>query len=307
MKSILSLVFIVLIIIIGGILVWAEKSSKEEEPAPEARITSFEECVAAGNPAMESWPRQCRAGDETFTEDIGNEFEKTDLIRSTTPRPNQTITSPLEISGEARGTWFFEASFPVKIIDGNGRVLLNSFVGTEDDWMTEDFVAYAGTLDFPTPTTKKGTLLLEKNNPSGIPEYDDALRIPVRFEQERITVQVYFNKGDSDDCREVVPVEREIMRTELVGRAALAALLLGPTEEKTEGYASNIPEGTRIQSLTIEEGTAFVDFNEILESGGGSCSMAARHAQIEETLKQLPTVDEVVISINGEAEDILQP
>lgn len=33
-------------------------------------ITSFEECVAAGNPVMESYPRQCRAGDMTFTEEI---------------------------------------------------------------------------------------------------------------------------------------------------------------------------------------------------------------------------------------------
>ncbi len=30
----------------------------------------FESCIAAGNPAMESWPRQCRHGDRTFTERI---------------------------------------------------------------------------------------------------------------------------------------------------------------------------------------------------------------------------------------------
>ncbi len=29
-------------------------------------INSFEECVAAGNPIMESYPRQCRAGNKTF-------------------------------------------------------------------------------------------------------------------------------------------------------------------------------------------------------------------------------------------------
>lgn len=33
-------------------------------------ITSFEECVEAGNPVMESYPRQCRAGGETFVEEI---------------------------------------------------------------------------------------------------------------------------------------------------------------------------------------------------------------------------------------------
>jgi len=33
-------------------------------------ITSFEECVEAGNPVMESHPRQCRAGDRLFVEQI---------------------------------------------------------------------------------------------------------------------------------------------------------------------------------------------------------------------------------------------
>ncbi|MBU0645857.1 hypothetical protein KJ611_00020 [Patescibacteria group bacterium] len=34
------------------------------------RVTNFEECVAAGNPVMESYPRQCRADDQTFVEII---------------------------------------------------------------------------------------------------------------------------------------------------------------------------------------------------------------------------------------------
>lgn len=33
-------------------------------------ITTFEECVAAGNPVMESYPRQCRANEQTFVEEI---------------------------------------------------------------------------------------------------------------------------------------------------------------------------------------------------------------------------------------------
>lgn len=36
----------------------------------EDRITNFKECIAAGNPVMESYPRQCRAGDKTFVEEI---------------------------------------------------------------------------------------------------------------------------------------------------------------------------------------------------------------------------------------------
>lgn len=35
-----------------------------------ADITSFEECAVAGNPVMESYPRQCRAGGKTFVETV---------------------------------------------------------------------------------------------------------------------------------------------------------------------------------------------------------------------------------------------
>jgi hypothetical protein len=33
-------------------------------------INNFEDCIAAGNPAMESYPRQCRANGKTFVEEI---------------------------------------------------------------------------------------------------------------------------------------------------------------------------------------------------------------------------------------------
>ncbi len=36
----------------------------------EKTITSFAECAAAGNPIMESYPRQCRFDDNTFIEDV---------------------------------------------------------------------------------------------------------------------------------------------------------------------------------------------------------------------------------------------
>lgn len=35
-----------------------------------SEVTNFQECTAAGNPVMESYPRQCRAGDQTFTEQL---------------------------------------------------------------------------------------------------------------------------------------------------------------------------------------------------------------------------------------------
>ena len=117
------------------------------------------------------------------TEDIGNELEKLDLIRISKPRPNEVIKSPLEIEGEARGYWFFEADFPVYLLDNNGKELGVGIARTKSDWMTEDFVPFRATLEFQTPTTKKGILILEKDNPSGLPENSDELRIPIYFKK----------------------------------------------------------------------------------------------------------------------------
>ncbi|MDP3052664.1 MAG: GerMN domain-containing protein, partial [bacterium] len=130
--------------------------------------------------------------------------------------------------------------------------------------------------------------------------------------KETSKVKIYFNNSNLDpeaSCNKVFAVERYISKTPAVGQAALEELLKGPTDtEKAGGYFTSINPGVKIQKLTIENGTAKVEFDEQLEfQVGGSCRVAAIRAQIVQTLKQFPTVKEVVISINGRTEDILQP
>jgi len=114
-------------------------------------------------------------------EDVGSELEKMDLIRVNYPRPNQDIESPLTITGEARGNWFFEADFPVYLYDDNGVELGFAIATAQSEWMTTKFVPFEATLEFDKPTTKTGKLILRKDNPSGLPEHDDMLYLPVRF------------------------------------------------------------------------------------------------------------------------------
>ncbi len=98
-----------------------------------------------------------------------------------TPLLSQVVQSPLVITGKARGTWFFEASFPVRLVDDNGNVIANGYVEAQSEWMTTDFVPFSGTLTFTT-TAKAGTLMLLKSNPSGLPEREESVRVPVRFQ-----------------------------------------------------------------------------------------------------------------------------
>lgn len=105
-----------------------------------------------------------------------------DLVKLRTPQPGDTITSPVSITGFARGQWFFEASFPVRVVDWDGKIIGEGHAQAEGEWMTTDFVPFTATLTYsvsePLPYDH-ATLILSKDNPSGLPEHDDALEIPV--------------------------------------------------------------------------------------------------------------------------------
>lgn len=114
---------------------------------------------------------------------------KADLIKLTYPKPLEVVQSPLVIEGEARGYWFFEASFPIALVNWDGLIIAEGVATAEDDWMTEEFVPFKAELEFTNEFTnetpdfmKKGALILKKDNPSGMPENDNALEVPIRFQ-----------------------------------------------------------------------------------------------------------------------------
>ena len=145
-------------------------------------VSSFEECLTQGNVIMESYPPQCRtATGEIFVQDIGNELEMTDEIMIDSPRPQAKVAAPLGISGQARGSWFFEGSLSAEIIDMNETVLGTAELQATSEWMTEDFVPFVGEISFDAPVSTTGTLVIKNANPSGLPENSKELRIPVIF------------------------------------------------------------------------------------------------------------------------------
>jgi len=77
----------------------------------------------------------------------------------TSPKPEDVITSPLVISGKAKGNWFFEATFPMKLVDGSGAIVAQGPVQAQGDWQTTDFVNFTASLPFTPPATATGTLI----------------------------------------------------------------------------------------------------------------------------------------------------
>lgn len=105
-----------------------------------------------------------------------------DLIKLTYPLPQDSIDSPLTITGEARGQWFFEGSFPVVLTNWNGLIIAEGVATSTEPWMTTEYIPFSVTLEFPKEASgARGFLILQKDNPSGLPENDDALEIMVFY------------------------------------------------------------------------------------------------------------------------------
>lgn len=108
--------------------------------------------------------------------------EKGSPITVTRPLAEDTVSSPLVVSGTVPGSWSFEASFPVRLLDADRKELATAPATLNGDWMTDSQVPFSVELEFEAPTTGSGILVLERANPSDMPENADKLEIPVRFE-----------------------------------------------------------------------------------------------------------------------------
>lgn len=191
-----AIAFLVIGIIIGGGLVWLYMSQQDSETTSVTAdddgdsvvVTNFQECVDAGYPVMESYPRQCLTPEgKTFIEELTGPVkftsEKGAPIELNDFQSGEEIKSPLLLKGRVPGSWSFEAVFPVVLTNWDGLIIAEGQAQLQGDWMTDALVPFQATLEFDTPTDKNtGFLILKKDNPSELPENDDSLEIPVLFE-----------------------------------------------------------------------------------------------------------------------------
>jgi len=108
---------------------------------------------------------------------------RSDFILLDSPLPGATISSPLKVKGKARGVWFFEGDFPVILLNAQGKKIAASYASAKGEWMTENFVGFEGIITFKSILSgQRGTLILQKDNPTDSAQFDDELKIPVYFE-----------------------------------------------------------------------------------------------------------------------------
>lgn len=173
----------IVLVVLGAVLIGVLFMGKKSEPLPpeqvgctmEAKICPDGSSVGRSGPNCEF--AECPIVETPVIND--------DMIIIDSPTPGQTVSSPITVTGKARGNWFFEASFPIGVTNWDGLIIGQGIATAQGDWMTTEFVPFTATITYTLPEGtpyNRGTLILKKDNPSGLPENDDAREIPIILE-----------------------------------------------------------------------------------------------------------------------------
>jgi hypothetical protein len=120
--------------------------------------------------------------EEPVTASISYTNATADLITVELPFPGAVVGKTFSVVGTARGSWFFEASFPIVVIDENKNEIATGIAQAEGEWMTENFVPFTSEILIPESFIGPATLMLKKDNPSGLPENDASISFPIIIE-----------------------------------------------------------------------------------------------------------------------------
>ncbi len=159
------------------------------------------------------------------------------------------------------------------------------------------------------------------------PESSDALFIS----DDDMDNQIVLDKPEPEPVQDITEVKRKVriffikvnddgeinLKSELksiyVGKTPLGKsierLLEGPdTQDINRGLLTLIPEGSRILSVSIKDGVAYLNFNEMFRFNPlGVEGYIAQIKQIVYTATEYDSVDSVMFSIDGAQQEYLGP
>ena len=248
---------------------------------------------------------------------IPNRPEESTTAAIQLPAPNARTTLPLHIVARFKGN---DAAIQAELRWNDGTVFTNTLpVLREDgDPIVVDSINWLIESEPPRPAGPQATLTLLRLSGEVIAKQNVTV---LHYDSpETQQVDLYF----IDEVLDLHRTIRIIPRTPAVATAALQELLWGidpasladfsnaiPSPEQVLAYPDRTPTwGPRVtlRSLVIRDGVATANFSqEINAYGGGSARVGAIRGQIEATLKQFPSVREVIIAVEGRIEDALQP
>ncbi|MDD4628133.1 MAG: GerMN domain-containing protein [Candidatus Peribacteraceae bacterium] len=272
-----------------------------------SKAVDFASCRELGFPISKSHPPRCTAGVKSFLQD------DTMPLRVFEPEDDVSLGLPLSIKGE--------------VLTESGTMLLYRLSERDGYTLREDavplpqggsgqYVAFHISASYPKPLGTGGTLeVFEVSGTKKAPVEKNRVTIPVTFAPvEAMELKIFFGNSERDPqslaCDVSYPVPRRIaVATKDLPQAVLQELLRGPSlGEQNQKFFTSIPEGVSIRTLSWNEGRLTIDLSGGLTEGvAGSCRVMAIRSQIERTVKQFPSVTEVVITVDGLSEEVLQP
>lgn len=126
------------------------------------------------------------------------------------------------------------------------------------------------------------------------------------FADTKIPIQLWFLTGGDRGRPRLFLHHVAVPFSQAIGRASLERLLRGVPPSLGDRVFTIVPEDTELLGLTIDDGTARVDFNRAFENTGmGSAVDGSQIAQVVYTLTQFPTVKRVEFLLEGEPVELL--
>ena len=100
-------------------------------------------------------------------------------VSVSSPISGATVGHSLSVTGKVPGNWSSEAQFPLMVRDANGNVVGRATGHLQGDWQTTALVPFTATIQIDGNFRGLARLVLLKDNPSGLPENDDSMEVPI--------------------------------------------------------------------------------------------------------------------------------
>lgn len=100
-------------------------------------------------------------------------------VTVTTPTANATLSHSFEVAGTAPNQWFNEAVFPIQVRDPNDNLIGASQGQAQGDWTQPGLVTFTSHMTVDSTYEGPANLILLKDNPSGLPQNDDSVTVPI--------------------------------------------------------------------------------------------------------------------------------
>lgn len=237
---------LILIVVIGAIalLVIGYLFSNQK---PTLVVQSFEECVAAGNPVMESYPRQCRHGDQAYTEVLTDSFRSDAFGISFDYPKNYFVALERSFDGEREQHAIVLAgdtpanrelfSNPKTATDGPPTITLSIFQNNLDYYTLQSFVEGTNFSNFKLSDGRKTEILIGgekawRYRATGLYENDNV--VVVRPEYVYM-ITVFFNGPDDQIIKDFDELLRSVTFADPVRNIPTSA------DNAPQGSIHNLP------------------------------------------------------------------